>query len=32
MVIWIHTDIHALVFIIYINNLKQYNINQNIEV
>ena len=31
-IILIHTDIHALVLIIYIDDIKQYNINQNIEI
>ena len=30
--LWMHTDIYALDFIIYINYLKQYNINQNIVI
>ena len=32
MIIWMHTDIYALVFITYINDLKQYNIYLNIEI
>ena len=32
MIIWMHTDIHELVFIIYINDLKKYNINQDIVI
>ena len=32
MIILMHMDIHALDFIIYIIDLKQYNINQNIVI